>query len=228
MFSFLDQPLFETNTIEAQRGTPLDGAPRDSFLSAGQLPVQAQKPQLPPGSAPQAPSVYGAHQQGGRSHEGVPAGGNGGGAGQQQLHPPLAAQLLQEGIPMQCRDPESLHALERMLKNQQAAEKRMTSMEHRIVGMMDQMVASRRTDKRPPGLAGNTLLWIAASTALVIAVVILCQRRRAAPIEVLMRAPGGGGAVAPIAAPAAGTPIVLGPASFAHLGPGGAPQSFLA
>ena len=198
MFSFLDQPLFDSNTSETKRGTPLDGAPRDSFLSAGQS-APVQQSQTPAGEA----ATYGARYTADSAKENTP----------------LAAQLPES---IQCRDPDSVSALERLIRVQQASDKRIATIEHRIVGMMEHLAASSRTDKRPPGLAGNTLLWIAASTALVIVVVILC-RRRAAPIEVLMRAPGG--ALAP--APAAATPVVFAPV-LTHLGPAGAPQSFLA
>ena len=206
MYSFLEAPLFDA--IDDDHGSHAQH--------------RAQEP---------VPSAGGHRQLTSASAFGRRAGAGAGGAGV-GASPGSEGKLLYGGSgsngadpqsppgPIACRDGEALSAMESMIKSQQHAEKRLQTMESKILGVLDQMAASMQQQQQRPtqGLSSVSMAVVVVVVVGALFFLFLFQQKRRAPMEFVMRSAVAG-------APAPSAPLLfVPPTSVGNLG---APLTFL-
>lgn len=100
----------------------------------------------------------------------------------QQIHPP------QEG-PLQCQDRDSLAAIEHVIKSQAMADKRMQSMESKILNVLEQLASNAYKQKETPqGVSLSSMFWIGGTLLIILLIVGMYMRQRSAtPMEFMLK-----------------------------------------
>ena len=131
--------------------------------------------------------------------------------------PNQAAAAVPAG-PIQCRDKDAVAALESVIKAQVMAEKRIITMETKVLGLLEQLNVAQNANRSPKtGLSNSGMIGIAVVIAVCFVFFFFVQsRRKTPPMEFVMRQAVPSmvtGTGAPL------TPVVIGPSL--------APQTFM-
>ncbi len=204
MYSFLESSLFDSinddKPGQMHQTQNASGGPQNTGTAFTHRPKEVQGG-LQGSADPHAQKVYGG------GHVATDA---------------SVPQVVQQPAgPIACRDSQAAAALEAVMKAQALAEKRIMTMENKIMGMLDQLSVTQQTpNKYKAGLSYSGLLGIGGIVILILLFVFFFQsRKKTPPMEFVMRqavpqiVTGG----APL------TPVVIG-SSATNLA---APQTFL-
>ena len=152
MFSFLDQNLFDSDTPVGERS---------QLASHGTAAVGAS-------SAFSSRDIENSADGQHRSY---------GGSGPK---PPPAQQTVAPTGPIECHDADALGAMEAMIRTQVASEKRLASMENRLVGLLEHVASAQQKSAKgsdTKGLSSTTLFWVLLAGVVVLVVFGYWQKR---------------------------------------------------
>ena len=112
--------------------------------------------------------------------------------------------------PLQCQDRDSLAAIEHVMKSQAMTDKRMQSMESKILNVLEQLASSAvKQNETPQGVSLSSIFWIGGALLVILLVVGMCMRRRSAtPMEFMLKT-----------AMPSNTPLAFANAATNHLTP---------
>lgn len=91
--------------------------------------------------------------------------------------------------PIQCHDRDSLAAIEHVMKSQAMADKRMQSMESKILNVLEQLASTASKQKETPqGVSLSSMLWIGAALLIFLLFIGMYMRQRSAtPMEFMLK-----------------------------------------